>query len=134
MYTYGVYSAPKVAATSNGLGVWTIIAAILALVGGILVYVLFLDKNNEKKYTGFVKWLYDFLSFKNLTIEVLLKVSYLILAIFVTLYAFGFIASSALDFFGVLILGNLLLRIAYEGALLIILIYKNVKELNEKTK
>lgn len=134
MYTYG-YTAPKAASTvtiSGGAGVWVIISAILALVGGILVYVLFLNKKNEKKFTGFVKWLYDFLSFKTLTIEMLLKVFYLIGAIFITLGSFAFIGTSALAFFGMLILGNLLLRIAYEGALLVILIYKNVKELNEK--
>ena len=62
----------------------------------------------------------------------LLKVFYLIGAIFITLVSFAAIGTSALAFFGMLILGNLLLRIAYEGALLVILIYKNVKELNEK--
>ena len=134
MYTYG-YTTPKVASTASlsaGAGVWVIISAILALVGGILVYVLFLNKKNEKKFTGFVKWLYDFLSFKTLTIEMLLKVFYLIGAIFITLSSFAFIGTSALAFFGMLILGNLVLRVAYEGALLVILIYKNVKELNEK--
>ena len=134
MYTYG-YTAPKVTTTvalSGGAGVWVIISAILALVGGILVYVLFLNKKNEKKFTGFVKWLYDFLSFKTLTIEMLLKVFYLIGAIFITLGSFAYIGTSALAFFGMLILGNLVLRVIYEGSLLVILIYKNVKELNEK--
>jgi len=131
MYTYG-YATPKVVSTSVEFGVWGIIALVLAIIGGILVYVLFLNKKNEKKFTGFVKWLYDFLSFKTLTIEMLLKVIYLISAIFITLYSFAFIGSSALAFFGMLILGNLVLRLCYEGALLAILIYKNVKELNEK--
>ncbi len=134
MYTYG-YTAPKASTTvalSGGAGVWVIISAILALVGGILVYVLFLNKKNENKFTGFVKWLYDFLSFKTLTIEMLLKVFYLIGAIFITLGSFAFIGTSALAFFGMLILGNLVLRVIYEGSLLVILIYKNVKELNEK--
>jgi hypothetical protein len=134
MYTYG-YTAPKASTTvalSGGAGVWVFISAILALVGGILVYVLFLNKKNENKFTGFVKWLYDFLSFKTLTIEMLLKVFYLIGAIFITLGSFAFIGTSALAFFGMLILGNLVLRVIYEGSLLVILIYKNVKELNEK--
>lgn len=134
MYTYG-YTAPKATTTvalSGGAGVWVFISAILALVGGILVYVLFLNKKNENKFTGFVKWLYDFLSFKTLTIEMLLKVFYLIGAIFITLGSFAFIGTSALAFFGMLILGNLVLRVIYEGSLLVILIYKNVKELNEK--
>ena len=131
MYTYG-YTTPKATSSLAAAGVWGIIAAILAVVGGILVYVLFLNKKNEKKFTGFVKWLYNFLSFKTLTIEMLLKVFYLITAIFITLISFAFIGSSALAFFGTLILGNLIARIAYEGALLVILIYKNTKEINEK--
>ena len=131
MYTYG-YATPKAASTAIEFGVWGIIALVLAIIGGILVYVLFLNKKNEKKFTGFVKWLYDFLSFKTLTIEMLLKVFYLIGAIFITLYSFAFIGTSALAFFGMLILGNLVLRICYEFSLIAILIYKNVKELNEK--
>lgn len=135
MYTYGyTAAAPKATASLAAAGVWGIISAVLALVGGILVYVLFLNKKNEKKFSGFVKWLYDFLSFKTLTIEMLLKVLYLISAIFITLISFAFIGSSAVAFFGMLIVGNLALRLVYEGSLLVILIYKNVKELNEKAK
>ena len=62
----------------------------------------------------------------------LLKVFYLIGAIFITLGSVAYIGTSALAFFGMLILGNLVLRVIYEGSLLVILIYKNVKELNEK--
>ncbi len=134
MYTYGytTVSAPKATSSLAAAGVWGIIAAILAIIGGILVYVLFLSKKNEKKFTGFVKWLYDFLSFKTLTLEMLLKVFYLITAIYLTLVSFAFIGTSALLFFGILILGNLFARIIYEGSLLVILIYKNTKEINEK--
>ena len=132
MYTYGYTAAPKATSSLASAGVWGLIAAILAIIGGILVYVLFLSKKNENKFTGFVKWLYDFLSFKTLTLEMLLKVFYLITAIYLTLVSFAFIGSSALLFFGILILGNLFARIAYEGALLVILIYKNTKEINEK--
>ena len=136
MYTYGYTTTSAAAAKSTSslaaAGVWGIIAAVLVLVGGILVYVLFLSKKNEKKFTGFVKWLYDFLSFKTLTIEMLLKVCYLITTIYLTLVSFAFIGSSALLFFGILILGNLFTRVIYEGSLLVILIYKNTKEINEK--
>ena len=132
MYTYGAY-APK-ASTFSMVNVWAIIALIIAIVGGIVTYLLFLSPKNEGKYNGFVKWLYNFLSFKNLTVELILKVTYLIFAIYITLYSFAFIGSSALGFFSTLILGNLVLRIVYEGALLLILIYKNIKEINDKTK
>ena len=41
--------------------VWVIIALILAIVGGLIVYFLFLSKKNEGRFTGFLGWLYDFL-------------------------------------------------------------------------
>ncbi|MBR1376985.1 MAG: hypothetical protein IJ565_04145 [Bacilli bacterium] len=131
MYGYGVGSyGPSYA--SSGSGVWTIISLVLALVGGFLVYFLFLTPKNEKKFNGFVKWLYDFLSFKFMSLEVILKICYLILAIFTTLNAFSYIGSSALAFFGTLIVGNLVLRIVFEGALLAIMLYKQAKEINSK--
>lgn len=134
MYTYNV-TAPKVVTTNfDAIGVWIVIAFILSVIGGVVTYVLFLSPKNEKKFKGFVKWLYDFLTFKKLTLEALLKVTYVIFAIFLTLVSFGFIGTDALAFFSTLILGNLILRIAYEGALLLILMYKNTNEIKDKIK
>lgn len=61
-YYYGSYSnnLDRVADTS----IWVIISLVLAIVGGILIYFLFLNKKNDGKFNGFVGWLYDFLSFK----------------------------------------------------------------------
>ena len=130
MYSYGMM-APVASAGSSA---WGIIALVLAVVGGFVTYFVFLPAQNEKKFTGFTKWLYDFLSFKTLSLEAILKVCYLILAIFTTLSAFGFIGTSALLFFGTLIVGNLVLRIVFEASLMLIMIYRNTKEINEKTK
>ena len=71
-----------------GSSVWIILSLILAVVGGILVYFLFLNKKNEGKFTGFVGWLYDFLSFKKMFLESLLKITYLVFAIYITLSSF----------------------------------------------
>lgn len=113
---------------------WELISLILAVVGGFVTYFVFLSPKYEKKYNGFVKWLYEFLSFKTLSLEFILKVLYLILTILMTLSAFGFIGISATLFFGMLIVGNLALRIAFEAALMLIMIYRNTKEINEKIK
>ena len=56
-----------------GAGIWLLIAAILAVVGGILVYFLFVKAKTEPK-GKFLKWLKDFLSFKIMWIEPILKV------------------------------------------------------------
>ena len=83
MYSSRAYTSSLNSAI--GSSVWLIVSLILAIVGGILVYFLFLNKKNEGKFTGFVAWLYDFLSFKKMFLETLLKITYLILAIYVPL-------------------------------------------------
>ena len=118
---------------SSGAEVWIIVSLILAIIGGILVYFLFLTKKNEGKFTGFANWLYEFLSFKKMCLEVILKIVYLILTIYITLASFAFISYPAY-FFGMLLLGNLFLRIMFEFSLLILMIFSQVKEINEKMK
>lgn len=136
MYAYpssSLVRSASAASTSNS-SVVAIVALVCAIVGSILVFVLFLRKENESKYTGFVKWLYDYLQFNKLTIDIILRFTYLFLAIFITVMSFGLISSSFLGFLLTLILGNLVLRVVYEFSMLVILIHRNVRELNEKTK
>ena len=57
---------------------WLIISAVLAVVGGIVAYFLFVAKKNTNEYKGFVAWLHDFLNFKKYFVEILLKIFYLI--------------------------------------------------------
>lgn len=108
-----------------GTSVWIIVSLVLAIVGGILVYFLFLNKKNEGKFTGFLGWLYDFLSFKRVCLEVLLKITYLIIAIYITLSSFALIGSSFLSFLSTLVVGNLVVRIIYEFSLLLLVICRN---------
>ncbi len=118
---------------SNGAEIWIIVSLILGVIGGILTYFLFLTKKNDGKFKGFVKWLYEFLSFKKMCIEVILKIIYLILTIYITLSSFAFISSPA-AFFGLLILGNLSIRIMFEFSLLFLMMFNQVKEINDKMK
>ena len=108
-----------------GSTVWVILSLILAVVGGILVYFLFLSKKNEGKFTGFLGWLYDFLSFKKMFLEALLKVTYLIIAIYITLYSFVLIGDSFLGFLLTLVLGNVIARVVYEFSLILLVICRN---------
>lgn len=122
---YG-YSAIDSTATM----VWLIIAAVLAIVGGIVLYFTFLNKKNDGKFKGFLGWLHDFLTFKKMFIENLLKVTYLILSIFITLSSFA--AGSFLGFIFTLILGNLAVRVIYEFSLVLLVICRNTTEINKK--
>ncbi len=111
---------------------WLIISAVLAVVGGIGAYLFFVSKKKSSKYNAFVNWLHDFLNFKKYFINVVLKVMYIISAIFVTLGSFAYIGQSVASFFMMLILGNVMIRIVYEMILMLLTIVNNTSEINEK--
>ena len=73
------YSRSLLSSSSDAVNssVWLIVSVILAVVGGILIYFLFLSKKNEGKFKGFAGWLYDFLSFKKMFMEALLYMNFL---------------------------------------------------------
>lgn len=131
--SYGVSStildsSPKFVAS----GIWTIVSVIFAIIGGIVLYFTFLSKKNEGKFTGFLGWLYDFLTFKKMMIENVLKILYIIVALFVTLSSFGLISISFLAFLLTLVIGNVLTRVIYELLLVKLVICKNITEINKK--
>ena len=79
-------------------------------------------------------WLYDFVKFKKLYITTVLKISYMVLAIFLTLNSFAMIGTSFVGFLLTITLGNLFLRMMYEFSLVILSIHENVAEMNKKMK
>lgn len=117
---------------SAGNSVWVIISAVVAVIGGIALYFTFLSKKNEGKFTGFLGWMYDFLTFKKMVIENILKILYLMVASFITLSSFALISTSFLGFLGYLIVGNLIARICYELFLVVLVICRNTTEINQK--
>ena len=136
-YGYGYdLGTTSVSTPSMGTGalIWTIVSLILAVIGGIVLYFTVFANKNEDKYKGFMAWLYDFVKFKKLYITTVLKISYLVLAIFLTLYSFALISSSFIAFLLTLTLGNLLLRMVYEFSLVLLSIHENVSEINKKMK
>ena len=68
----------------TAMGIWGIIALVLAIIGGILTYFLFVKAKNNPK-GKFLMWLKNFLAFKTMWIEPILKVVYYIETIFVIL-------------------------------------------------
>ena len=118
---------------SAGAGVWSIVSLILAIVGAIISYFLFVKP--EKQYPNkFVNWLRSFLNFNEMLIEPILKVTYMFFAIFITLGSFSLISYNFLAFLLTLVLGNLLIRVAYESIMMMVSIWKNTKEINKKMK
>ena len=117
---------------NTGNSVWVIVSLVLAIIGGIVLYFTFLRKANEGKFEGFLGWMYDFLTFKKMVIENILKILYLVMAIFITLSSFAMISSSFLAFIMYLVIGNLVVRILYEFSLVILIICRNTTDINKK--
>ena len=126
--------------SGGALGVVTVVCFILAIIGGFVLFFGFLAKKNEKKFTGFLGWMYDFLNFKKMLSESILRVIYLITACFITLYSLGIllfmeggsIGGRLLAFLLMLVIGNAVARLAYEFILVILIICKNTTEINRK--
>ena len=132
---YSSYYSKNLLSSSNSMAdasVWMIVSIILAIVGGILIYFLFLSKKNEGKFNGFVGWLYDFLSFKKMFMEALLKITYLIVALYITLSSFALIGVNFWAFLGTLVIGNVVARLIYEFSLLLLVICRNTTEISKK--
>ena len=113
--------------------VWSVLAVVLAIVGGILVYILFLN-NKKLKLNGFLAWLKNFLNFKTMMLEVILKVLYLIATIYVILSSFSLIGTNFLLFLVTLVVGPIIVRIIFEMSLMFIMIWKNTSDINKNTK
>lgn len=134
-YTYGTdfvdISTTTATKAASGM-IWVVISAILAVIGGIVLYFTFLSKKNEGKFTGFLGWMYDFLTFKKMMIENLLKILYLIAALFITLGSFALISTSFIAFLMTLVFGNIAARVGYELFLVTLVICRNTTDINKK--
>ena len=64
--------------------------------------------------------------------EALLKIGYLIVALYITLSSFALIGTSFLGFLVYLILGNVIVRIVYEFLLIALINCRNTTEINKK--
>ena len=119
--------------TAENLGVWLIVSFILAVIGGLVLYFLFIkpDKKVENKALA---WFKEFFNFHKMLIEDLLKTTYIVLAIFITLYSFALIAVNFLAFILTITLGNVILRLVYEASLILIMIWKNTNDINKSLK
>ena len=117
-------------------GIFSVLFTVAAIVGGIILYCTVFSKANDGKYTGFMAKLYDFVNFKKFSIEPLLKVTYIILTVYVTLDAFlsfrGGVWSGLSNLLLKVVVYNAVIRIAYELAMLLVKGLKRLNEINAK--
>lgn len=142
LYTTNMYDTTSYDALymglPQGIQIWGIIALILAIIGGILVYFLFIRSKNPVK-GKFAKWLKDFLSFKVMWIEPILKVVYYAATIYVMLLSFSFLGMGLggygfLMFLVFLIVVPIIIRLTYEAAMMFIMIWRNTRDIAENTE
>ena len=115
-----------------GTAVWTVIAFIIAIAAGIMIYFIFVKDN--KHVSEKLQKLKDLLDFKTMLIEPILKIVYIIATVFIILFSFGLISLNFVSFLMVLILGPIAIRIVYELMMINIMIWKNTKEINDNIK
>ena len=131
-FGYTNYNMPT-ASAGMGAFIWAIVALVISLAGCFIIYFLFVKKE-DKDLKGFLAWLKDFLRFDKMLIEPILKISYIFGALYITLSSFSLIGTSFVAFLGLLIGGNLGLRVLYEAFLMGVMIWKNTTEINKKLK
>lgn len=113
--------------------IMTVAGVIIGIIMSFVVFFAFMSKKNVNRFHGFFGWLYDYLQFKNFIIEGLLKFFYVLGAcVCTTVGVFNILCLQMVLGFAVLIFGNLILRIFYEFALMIVVICRNVSEINKK--
>lgn len=132
MYQTTLYST-DVVSTGVEAGVWPIIALVLAIIGGILVYFLFVKAKANPK-GKFLVWLKKFLDFKLMWVESILKVTYYVLTILVVLESFSLIGYNFIYFLISLICGPIIIRLAYEMIMIMIMIWRNTTDIAENIK
>ena len=129
-YYYPTTTAVKSAVT--GSLIWTIIALVLAVVGGIVLYFTVFSKKNENKYNGVMRVLYDLVQFKYFVIDDIYRILYIVSVLAVTLLSFNYIGKW--QFLVILIGGNLVLRVTFECFMLFINLCHNVRDMANKKK
>ena len=124
-YSYATYSMPSFYSVFL-----TVLAALVIVAGGLALYFLFVRKPNH--YQGAVARLHDALSFRTFYTEKLLRALYCIAVVSIVVSSVILLFS---NFFGALLVfiaGNLIARIVFEFALLLLVLYRNTQEINQK--
>lgn len=112
------------------------VSLILALIGTILLAILVIPEKRRDSLNSFFKAIADICNFKQLIIEKILKFLYTFLSLYIIVIGFftmfsgydGMVLSGLLT----MILGPVIIRIAYELIMMTVLLVKNVIDINKK--
>ncbi len=115
---------------SSAVGVIIPVLAVLGLVLGIVLLVVFLPAKNRGRYTGGAKWLYDFLNFNKYWLSSIIKVLYIAATVVCVLG--GFICLFIQPLMGLsMIVSVVVVRLIYELIMVLLSIRENTAQLND---
>lgn len=107
-----------------------ILALIVIIAGGLALYFLFVRKPNH--FQGAAAKLHDALNFRTFYTEKLLRALYSITVVAIVVYSVVLLFTHFLTALLLFVLGNLVARIVYEYALLLLVLCRNTQEINRK--
>lgn len=132
----------------NTVTFFAVLGVITALAATVLAFIFILPDNKREKLPKFLKIIHDVLNMKQLFIETVLRAVYvfatLACIIVGVLMIFGFVHYDSYYYeytkwyggYGLLlaIVGPIVIRLAFEGAMMFILLVKNTIGINKKLK
>lgn len=108
------------------------IAILVAIILGVALYFTFLRKENENKYTGWKKTVYDFFNFNKFYTEDIMKLLYVMLtAAFTVLGVFMLFVKVSTGVI-LLIVGNVVLRVSYEMVMMFVILCRKTVSIDRK--
>lgn len=116
--------------------VMEVLGLVFGVIGGFIVFFVFMSKKNEERFTGRMAKLYDFLNFRFYIIENVLKFCYVLVACLCTGVGL-FTALTIVELTRGLVLlvgGNLAARIVFEFIMMLVKACRNLGEIKKEEK
>lgn len=130
MYSYPYSYTHTYAYTPFFSFIVPVIAAIVVIAGGLALYFLFARKANH--FQGVISKLHDALNFRTFYTEKILRALYCITVVAIAVYSVILLFTHFFTALMLFVLGNLIARIVYEYALLLLVLCRNTQEINRK--
>lgn len=123
-------------ASFEAAGTVGVIALILAVAATVLAFIFVTPEKKRASLPKFLKILHDIANFKGLFIEVILKALYIFFTAFVILVGFFaiFTGANVLASLLTMVIGPIIIRLAFEATMMLILLVKNVISINNKLR
>ena len=128
-YYYGYDYSLRTLAT-----VFSVISILTAVAAAVVAFIFLMSEEKRAKLSGFMGTLADFVNFKTLFIEKILKCFYVAITVYCVVDGFFTLFFSFGTGIVLMLLGPIIVRLVFEAAMLFILLVQNVIEINKKLR